>query len=147
MLADAGPQLASLAIRLPAVIGRGSKRNWPSECLRKLQAGEPLAYFNPDAPFNNVVHEADLAALVEAALARPPAGPEMVLAASAGSVRIAEAVNILVAGTRSRSAVSSAASPRHAFVIDTGKARRLYGFAPMPVAEALRRFVADNARA
>jgi nucleoside-diphosphate-sugar epimerase len=147
MLADTGPGLSSLAIRLPAVIGRGSKRNWPSECLRKLQAGEPLAYFNPDAPFNNVVHEADLSALVEAALARPPAGHEMVLAASAGSIRIAEAVDILVAATKSRSAVSSTTSARRAFLIDTTKAQRLFGFAPMPVAQALRRFAGDDAPA
>ena len=68
LLEESAGALPSLSIRLPAVIGRGSKRNWPSEALRKLKAGEPLDYFNPDAPFNNVVHERDLAALVTAAL-------------------------------------------------------------------------------
>ncbi len=145
MLADAGPGLASLAIRLPAVIGRGSTRNWPSECLRKLEAGEPLAYFNPDAPFNNVVHETDLAALVELVLARPPRVTRWCWRPRRARSRIADAVDILVAGTQSRSAVSSTPSARHAFLIDTGKARRLFGFAPMPVADALRRFVADHA--
>ena len=70
LLQESAGALPSLSIRLPAVIGRGSKRNWPSEALRKLKAGEPLDYFNPDAPFNNVVHERDVAALVGAALQR-----------------------------------------------------------------------------
>lgn len=145
MLSDAAPKLSSIAIRLPAVVGRGSKRNWPSECLRKLKAGEPLAYFNPDAPFNNLVHEMDLAALVERALARPQAGHEVVLLTSAGAISVGEAVSNLVAETKSRSAVSSTTSARHAFLIDANKATRLFDFAPMPVDEALRRFVADNA--
>jgi nucleoside-diphosphate-sugar epimerase len=145
MLADVADGLASLAIRLPAVIGRGSKRNWPSECLRKLRSGEPLAFFNPDAPFNNVVHDADLAALVAAALARPPAGHEMVLVASQGAIKVGDTVDLLVKETGSRSPVSSTRTDRRAFLIDASKAARLYGFAPMPVDQALRRFVADNA--
>ena len=70
LLRESAGALPSLSIRLPAVIGRGSKRNWPSEALRKLKAGEPLDYFNPEAPFNNAVHERDIAALVGAALQR-----------------------------------------------------------------------------
>ena len=42
LLQDFADALPSLSIRLPTVIGRGSKHNWPSEALRKLKAGEPL---------------------------------------------------------------------------------------------------------
>ena len=42
LLSDVADRLPSLSIRLPAVVGPGSKRNWLSECMRKLQAGEPL---------------------------------------------------------------------------------------------------------
>ena len=44
LLDESAGALPSLSIRLPAVIGRGSKRNWPSEALRKLKAGAPLDY-------------------------------------------------------------------------------------------------------
>ena len=81
LLEEAADGLPSLSIRLPAVIGRGSKRNWPSEGLRKFKAGAPLDYFNPDAPFNNAVHERDVAALVGAALERGLSGADMVLPA------------------------------------------------------------------
>jgi hypothetical protein len=74
----------------PRWIGHGSKGNWPSECLRKLKAGEPLDYYNPDAPFNNVPHERDIAALVATALERGPGGADIVVVGAAGRTTVAE---------------------------------------------------------
>jgi nucleoside-diphosphate-sugar epimerase len=145
LLREAAGALPSLSIRLPAVIGRGSNRNWPSEVLRKLKAGEPLDYFNPDAPFNNAVHERDVVALVSAALQRGLSGAEMVVVGAAGRTTIAEAVQMMVDATGSRSSISSQSRDRPAFLIDSGNAQRLYGFAPMEILAALRRFVSDNA--
>ena len=118
LLQDCAGTLPSLSIRLPAVIGRGSKRNWPSEALRKLKAGEPLDYFNPEAPFNNVVHERDIAALVAAALERGLGGTDMVVAGAAGRTTIAEAVRALVETTGSSSPVTTQIRDRGAFLID-----------------------------
>lgn len=145
LLEENAGRLASLSIRLPAVVGRGSKRNWPSETLRKLKAGEPLDYFNPGAPFNNVVHERDIAALVATALQNGLAGTDMVVAGAAGRTTIAEAVALLVEATGSASPVTALTRDRGAFLIDSGKAERLFGFAPMGVLETLRQFAADNA--
>jgi UDP-glucose 4-epimerase len=145
LLRETAGALPSLSIRLPAVIGRGSKRNWPSEALRKLKAGEPLDYFNPAAPFNNAVHERDIAALVGAALQRGLSGAEMVVVGAAGQTTVAQAVQVLVDTTGSRSPVTAQSRDRPAFLIDSGKAQRLYGFAPMEILAALRQFVSDNA--
>ena len=119
---DSAGILPSLSIRLPAVIGRGSKRNWPSECLRKLKAGEPLDYFNPDAPFNNVVHEHDIATLVAAALQQGLSGADMVIAGAAGRTTIAEVVRVLAEATGSASPRTAQTRARAAFLIDSGKA-------------------------
>ena len=145
LLEETAGALPSLSIRLPAVVGRGSKRNWPSECLRKLKASEPLDYFNPEAPFNNVVHERDVAALVASALERGLSGPDMVIVGAAGRTTVAEAIGVLVEGTGSRAPVTAQPRERPAFLIDSGKAQRLLGFAPLDVLAALRQFVADNA--
>jgi UDP-glucose 4-epimerase len=145
LLQEASGALPSLSIRLPAVIGRGSKRNWPSEVLRKLKAGEPLAYFNPEAPFNNAVHERDIAALVGTALQRGLSGAEMIVVGAAGRTTIGQAVQTLVDATGSRSSVTAQRRDRPAFLIDSGKAGRLFGFAPMEILPALRQFVSDNA--
>ncbi len=139
-LADIAARLPSLAIRLPAVIGRGSKRNWPSEVLRKLRAGEDLAFFNPQTPFNNVVHEADLAALVGSALGMDLVGHDMVVVGSGGQTTSGAVVDLLVAETGSTSRIATREEARHSFLIKCDRARQRYGFEPMPVEEAVRRF-------
>jgi UDP-glucose 4-epimerase len=144
LLEEARDTLPSLSIRLPAVVGRGSKRNWPSECLRKLKAGDPLEIFNPDTPFNNVVHERDVAALVMQALRRGLSGADIVLAGSAGKTTIAGAVEILRESTGSNSVVTVVSRNRPGFLLDFNKASRLFGFAPMNVETALHEFVTDN---
>jgi nucleoside-diphosphate-sugar epimerase len=144
LLQDVAGALPSLAIRLPAVIGRGSKRNWPSEALRKLKSGEPLRFFNPKSPYNNAVHECDIAALVKTALEKKQSGAEMIVVGSAGHITIGDVVQLLVERTASSSTVTSYFSDSPSFLIDSGKAQRLFGFAPMETLEALRRFVSDN---
>lgn len=145
LLHDVVGALPSLSIRLPAVIGRGSKRNWPSEALRKLKAGEPLDYFNPDAPYNNAVHERDIAALVGTVLQRGLSGADMIVIGASGRTTIANVVRLLVEGTGSRSPVTVQHRPdRPSFLIDSGKAQRLFGFAPMEILAALQQFVSDN---
>ena len=146
LLKDISNRLPSLSIRLPAVVGRGSKRNWPSECLRKLTAGEPLEVFNPDTPFNNVVHERDVAALVINALQCGLFGAEIVLAGSAGKTTIARAIEVLRESTSSKSVVNVVKQNRAGFLLDVSKAIRLFGFAPMDVETTLHQFVMDNVR-
>ena len=65
----------------------------------------------------------------------------MVLAGAAGRTTIAEAVSLLVETTSSSSPVTAQTRDRAAFLIDSGKAQRLFGFAPMDVLAALRQFV------
>jgi len=145
LLRDVADMLPSLAVRLPAVIGRGSRRNWPSEAWRKLKSGEPLEFFNPDALYNNAVHECDIAALVGTVLEKKVSGAEMVVVGSTGRTTVADVVRLLVESTGSSSTVASYSSDRPAFLIDSAKAQRLYGFAPMDILAALRQFVSDNA--
>lgn len=144
LLEDVSDALPSLSIRLPAVIGQGSKRNWPSECLRKLKSAELLEAFNPNAPFNNVVHERDVAGLVVAALQRGLSSAETVLVGSDGKTTIAGVIRILAQETGSRSAVTMVERERDAFLIDWSKAANLFGFTPMHVDRALTEFVHDN---
>jgi UDP-glucose 4-epimerase len=144
LLQEVSGTLPSLSIRLPAVVGRGSRRNWPSECLRKLRTSEPLEFFNPEGPYNNIVHERDMAAFVAGVLERGLSGSEMIVVGSAGETTIAGAVSLLVQATSSRSRVSVVTPKRAAFLIDSSKAGRQFGYAPMNVENALRQFVDDD---
>jgi len=143
-LADVADDLPSLSIRLPAVIGRGSKRNWPSEVLRKLRADEDLSYFNPETPFNNVVHEADLAALAAKVIEDGLIGHDMVVAGSAGRITSGNVVSILVEETGSRSRIVTKPDSRHAFLVDCTKAAARYGFDPLETEAAVRLFARSN---
>jgi UDP-glucose 4-epimerase len=145
LLKDAAGRLPSLSIRLPAVLGCGSQRNWPSEALRKLKAGEPLNFFNLEAAYNVAVHERDIAALVVSVLRQGLTGADTIVAAAAGHTTIGEVVRLLVEGSGSRSPVSAESRPnRPAFLIDSSRAQRLFGFAPMDILATLRQFIRDN---
>ncbi len=147
LLRDVAPDLPSLSLRLPSVIGLGSKRNWPSETLRKLRAGEPLSYFNPDASYNNAVHEADLSTLIASLLDRRLSGADMVVLGAAGRAKVKHLVELMAAGTDSASEVRIVESKSAPFMIDCTKACREYEYAPMDVGTMFERFVAENVNA
>src|SRR5262249_7964658 len=96
------------------------------------------------APFNNAVHERDIAALVGAALQRGLSGAEMVVVGAAGRTTVAQAVQVLVDATGSPPPVPAQSRDPPAFLLDSGQTQRLYGFAPMEILAALRQFVSDN---
>jgi nucleoside-diphosphate-sugar epimerase len=75
---------------------------------------------------------------------RKLAGADMVLVGSAGQTTVREAVQTIVDATGARSPVSAHQTARSAFLIDSSKATRLFGFAPMEILAALRQFASDN---
>ena len=138
----AGP---SLAIRLPAVVGRGAARNWPVQVLARLRRGESVRIFNGDAAFNNVVHVQDVAAFAAHALTAPPAGFAAVPVASRDPVTVRAAVTCLAEAIGVSASVEEVAAPKPSFTIDIGPAVAL-GFAPRGTATALRDFAREEGR-
>ena len=135
----------SLAIRLPAVIGRGADRNWPVQALARLKRGETVRIFNGDAAFNNVVHVQDLAAFVSQTLVAPPAGFAAVPLGSRDAVTVREAVACLAAGAGVEPRIGEAASDRSSFTIDI-EAADAFGFAPRGTAACLTDYAREEGR-
>lgn len=144
LLADVANELPSLSIRLPAVIGRGSQRNWLSEMLRKFREGSPLTYVNPDMPFNNAVHAMDLAILIEGLLRDGMKGADMVVVGAAGQLPVRSVVARLAARTDTTSEITVSDRKLRSFLIDCSKARTRYGFRPQEIGAMLERFAAEN---
>ncbi len=144
MLADVQDDIASLSIRLPAVIGPGAKRNWLSECVRKLKAGEPLSYVNPDALFNNACHIEDLAILIHRWSIADQSGAQMTVVGAGGKMRVADIVSLLAARIKSASDISVGTRELRTFLIDSSHAQRQLGYEPMDIAVMLERFVVEN---
>ncbi len=136
---------AGLAIRLPAVIGRGAARNWPVQVLARLRRGETVRIFNGDAAFNNAVHVQDLAAFVSATLTAGLDGFAAVPIASRDPITVREAVRCLADGAGVPASVEEVAAPKPAFTIDIAAASVL-GFAPRGTSAALADFAREESR-
>lgn len=135
----------SLAIRLPAVVGRGAARNWPVQVLARLIRGETVRIFNGDADFNNVVHVQDVASFVSQVLTEPPEGSTVVPVASRDPFTVREAVSCLAEAAGVSPVVEEVTAPKPSFSIDIGAASAL-GFAPRGTAQALSDFAREAVR-
>lgn len=145
MLREAAPGLAGLALRLPAVIGPGAKRNFLAVAAARLKAGEPVSIFNPDAPFNNAVHSADLAALVATMLERGWQGYDMLVLGAAGQMSIRGAVERLRAKLGPTVPVNVRTAGKGAFTLDSRRAVVAYGYRPMQIGPMLDRYAGEVA--
>ena len=144
LLTDIADQLPSLSVRLPAVIGPGSKRNWLSECLRKLKAGEPLSYLNPQAYFNNACHVEDITQMIFKWLQKPQPGADMAVVGAAGKLLVKDIVAQLAAGVDTGSEIQVGTRNLRTFLIDCSYAQTCLGYTPMDVQEMLDRFIEEN---
>lgn len=144
-LAEAAADLPGLALRLPGVIGPGAHRNFLAVTLDRLRRGDPATAVNPDAPFNNAVHVADLTAFVIRLLTGDGwSGFDAMPLGAAGAVTIRGAVERLAAACGSTSPLSFTSAPRPTFTIDSRRAAG-YGYRPMEIGAMLDRFAADAA--
>lgn len=144
MLGEAAPGMSGLALRLPAVIGPGAKRNFLAEAARKLKAGQEVSIFNPDAPFNNAVHCADLGALIGGVLRRGWQGYDMLVLGAGGTTTIRGAVERLKAGMRASAPIVVRPAARGAFTLDSTRAATRYGYAPMEIGAMLDRYAGEE---
>jgi UDP-glucose 4-epimerase len=144
MLKEVAPAMNGLALRLPAVIGPGARRNFLAEAARKMKAGEDVSIFNPEAPFNNAVHCADLGAFVAGILRRGWQGYDMVVLGAGGMTTIRGAVERLRQGMRSASPIVVRQAGRGAFTLDCSRAVGRYGYAPMEIGVMLDRYAREE---
>jgi len=147
MLSEAAPALSGLALRLPAVIGPGAKRNFLAEAARKMKAGQEVSIFNPDAPFNNAVHCADLAALIGGVLRRGWPGYDRLVLGAGGMTTIRGAVERLRAAMGASAPIVVRRADKGAFTLDSTRAIRQYGYAPMEIGAMLDRYAGEETAA
>lgn len=144
LLAAVADRLPSVAIRPPGIIGAGAGGNWVASVAAKIAAGQPVTYFNPDAPFNNCVHIADLSALVIKLIERGIRGYEASIVCADGQVRIRDVVSILMRGLQRTVEVKEAQPTRQPFTISCARAKAIWGWQPMSVAESLTRYAEEQ---
>ncbi len=136
------PAIRGMSVRLPGVVGAGSRNNFLSDILPRILAGERVRARNPDALFNNIVHVADLADFAAHLLEAMPEGHTITTMAADVPIPIREVMKTLfqTAGLPERVEFSTAGRP---FLISPEPARAL-GYAVPDVRDSLRRFVRDS---
>ncbi len=145
LLAAEANSMCSLSIRLPGVIGRGSARNWLTNVLVAAREGREIAVFNPNAPFNNAVHVADLGHFACDLIERDWKGFDAVTIGAAGQTPVGEAVRLLISAFGGHSRVRNEPAPKRSYVISSARACDRYGYQPMEISAMLGRFAAENA--
>lgn len=146
MLAEAvatGTLTGAVALRLPAVVGVGSHDNFPSAVAARVIAGEVVTMFNPDGPYNAVVHADSVARFIEHLLTNPPAGFHAISIASRPPIPVAEAVQAIADGLRMTYQSSTEPTQHPSPIIDPSGAIAL-GYEPEAVDVVLRRYGTES---
>lgn len=142
MLCEGAAVMPAVAIRLPGIVGPGARRNWLTQVKAAALRGEEIVIFNPDASYNNVVHVDDLVAFITTLAGSDFSGFQALPIGSGGSMRLVEAVELLVAGAGGRSTVRVAESDRVSFTLDNSAAEAL-GYRPSDIAVVVARYSAE----
>lgn len=59
-IAEKNKKISCISIRLPGVVGNGSRNNFISNTFKLIQEDEKVKAYNPEALFNNIVYVGDL---------------------------------------------------------------------------------------
>lgn len=144
ILADRADAIPGLALRLPGIVGPRCRSNFLSGTLRRLMAHQPVTGYNPDAPFNNIVHVDELASFVADLLGRNWTGFDAITLSASGGLPIRDAIGRLADRVGSRSVIGFAPATRAAFTISNRRAVERYGYAPSTTEALLDRYAGEE---
>jgi UDP-glucose 4-epimerase len=130
--------LRTVSIRLPGVVGSGSRHNFLSDTIARLAAGDEVFARNPDALFNNVVHVDDLAVFAKTLLRSLPTGHRAITVGARRPLPIRVVVGMLEAAV-GRAGAARYQSGGRSFLISSEAARSL-GYRPASVRDSVQRF-------
>ena len=140
ILAEKSKAMATLALRLPGVLGPGAHRNWLSGVAERLVAGAAVPAFNLDSPFNNAVHVEDLARLTSYLLTQRWHKFEAIVLGARGSITIQNAIERLAQalGVPPRTEVQP--SLKSAFTLSSERAIAHWGYDPLDIGAMIDRY-------
>ncbi len=141
---DSAEHLQTLILRLPNVLGRGCREHFVSEVFKRLRRHQPVTAFNPDRPFNSIIHVDDLCRFVGSVIDQGWSKTELLCLGSAEPLTIAAVIDRLAQSCASCSPVTWASAPRPSYLISTRRAEAGYGYRPEPVAVALDRYTQEE---
>ena len=132
--------LSGLALRLPGIIGSGAHRNWLSQVAMTLLREQPVKAFNLDAEFNNAVHVADLAIMIEANLRRTWRGFEKVTLGAGSRITIRNVIERLAVALEMPAKIEVVPPRKSPFILSSERAIDRWHYSPMTIEDMLDRY-------
>ena len=125
-----------ISLRLPGIVGPGSKRNWISSVRDKLLKNEKVNIFNKNSEFNNLVHIKDLALFTENLFLQDFKHKFLVIG-SKDKKRIKDIVELIKKNTNSTSELEFNRKGKKSFTLNSHLARKFYGLETMTLDKSL----------
>ena len=135
--------LPSVSIRLPGIIGPGSKRNWLSNLKQDIICNKKIIIFNPESYFNNLIHIDDLTQLLKNIL-NIDFTYEIILVGTKQKIKIKEVTNVLLNELNYKSIIEFDSIKKNSFIIDSNKAMNKFNFCPKHIKISLEKFAHEN---
>ncbi len=135
----------TVAIRLPAVIGKGASRHWLATMIEKARNGQDITIYNPDAIFNNAIHIDVLGQFVAKLLAdQLPDHFDFLNVASKDGLTITCIIEKILNMVQSNSRVIIGQTEKLPFRISYEYAARRYGFEPASFDASLTSYISTG---
>jgi nucleoside-diphosphate-sugar epimerase len=116
-----------------------------SGVVQAARAGQEIAIYNPDAPYNNAVHVTELCCFIVDLLEQERTGHDVVTLGAGGVTTVRKAVETLLHAFGSASPVRvMSGSELPSFTISSKRAEERYGYRALDIETMLRRFAAEN---
>jgi len=145
LLQDAAEEVPGVSIRLPGIVGPGYTMSWLGRTVQKAIAGEEIAFYNPDSPFNNVAAIEEVGDFIQFLLARTLQGHQVVNLAASDPVPMAEAIDVICSSVGSNPMRTPSDRPGGSFAIGIDRLTSEFGYTPRPAREVIGAFAAATA--
>lgn len=143
MLVDYADRMPVLALRLPGVIGPGSRRNWLSNVGEKLIARQPITAFHLQAPFNNAAHVHDIGTFIVSVLDREWTGHDAIVMGARGTMPVRDVIERLAAAVGVRPIIQEITPQKASFILSSERAVARWGYQPTEIGAMMDRYGAD----
>ena len=145
LLFDQADDLPSIAIRLPAVLGRGAHRSWLPGLADRINRKLPISIYNASAPFNNAVLASDVSKFCSHLLKQDLVGHAALPIAASGLIKIRDVIRLMFEGMETTVEVTEHPAPGKSFIVSSREAIDGYGYAPSHIEDIVVQF-AQSAR-
>ena len=140
-LEDVSHRMASVALRIPALLGHGAHRHWLGNVMERSIKGDEITIFNPSSPYNNAVDIAHLSTFIERLLTLEWTGFSAFPLGAKGYLPVKEIVHRIVGGMKSRSQVNIRESSAMSFTIDYSTAEQQFRYSPPTIDAVIDSFI------